>query len=279
MPKYFENRVKHSPLILGHEFCGIVEEGSKNLIGKLVSMKPLLNCGKCESCKKGNINLCSNQKFYGSNLDGGMQEYITYPSKLLIDANILINEPVLATLIEPTANALHSIKMINDNFIINKQIGIVGKGVMGTLVYYILKFIYNIEEDNITFITKNETTKDNCFDYCFECSGTIEGINSAIKITNYKGKIIQVGIAYPEDFYNKDFNFDKLLRKEQLFQGSWQSNYKSDWLDAIIIINNNRKIFKELISAEFNLENVNEAFYYKKYIKENTYKIIIKVAK
>lgn len=31
MPKYFGNRAKHYPLVLGHEFCGIVEDGPEEL--------------------------------------------------------------------------------------------------------------------------------------------------------------------------------------------------------------------------------------------------------
>ena len=70
----------------------------------------------------------------------------------------------------------------------------------------------NISEKQIYVLGKNDEKPDIEFDYCFECSGTVSGINKAINLTKYRGTIIQVGIIYNKQFNKNQFYFDKLFR-------------------------------------------------------------------
>lgn len=275
MPKYFGER-GITPLVLGHEFCGTLLLGPEKLKGKLVTIKPIVNCGKCDGCLDNRINHCNNQMFYGSNLNGGMQEYIVVNEKQIFGSNKLKSDPVLATLIEPLSNAINATSKIKSYK--NKKIGIVGKGVIGRLIYFTLIKKYKVKDSDISFITRTEKQKDNSFEIVFECSGVIDGINSAINSCKYNGKIIQVGIAYPEDFSNKDFNFDRLLRKEQTMIGSWQSNYKKDWDESLKLLKRYKKLFLTLITKEFPIKEINEAFEYKRNEKKiPVNKVVIKM--
>ena len=53
------NSLRIPPLVMGHEFCGIVEktgEGAdERLVGRKVVVNPLLSCGRCPRCKKPSI--------------------------------------------------------------------------------------------------------------------------------------------------------------------------------------------------------------------------------
>ena len=65
--------VKPLPLILGHEFSGVVHEAGKNIKGinegdRLVIMS-MIPCGYCYQCRRGRLNLCEN--YFGSILDTG----------------------------------------------------------------------------------------------------------------------------------------------------------------------------------------------------------------
>jgi len=69
-----------TPLILGHEFAGIVEDVGEgvNEVSKgdgIVSL-PYTYCGVCEYCRSGRENLCINRMWYGENIDGSFTEYI-----------------------------------------------------------------------------------------------------------------------------------------------------------------------------------------------------------
>lgn len=282
LSKYFNNQVKNYPLVLGHEFCGIVEDGPNELKGKLVAGIPLWYCGECENCKNGNFELCSNHKYVGSTIDGAMQEYITIPEKYILNTDILKDKPILAALIEPCAVAIHACNLIFNelNRNKNKMFGIIGDGVIGNLLNLILKHYGNIYKEQIKMIGPNDYIQDNLFDYCFECSGTISGLNSAIKCTKYKGQIMQLGIIYPEFFKGNDcFNFDKLLRKEQNMQGCWNSNFRDDWVKALQIISQFPNDYMNIISKTYDLDEVNEAFLSKKYCTEKMLKLMIRVGK
>lgn len=71
------------PIILGHEFGGIVEETGSGVTkvkpGDKVTVDPVTSCGKCYSCRKGRPNICLNLKTYGVHRDGGFCQYIVVP--------------------------------------------------------------------------------------------------------------------------------------------------------------------------------------------------------
>jgi len=54
------------PVILGHEYTGIVVERGNNhskfKIDDKVAIDPNIHCGFCDYCKKGKVNLCENLK-------------------------------------------------------------------------------------------------------------------------------------------------------------------------------------------------------------------------
>ena len=60
------------PLILGHEVCGTVIEGSSK--GKQVVVNPLITCGECNDCLNGLTNLCLNRKLIGMNRPGAFAQ-------------------------------------------------------------------------------------------------------------------------------------------------------------------------------------------------------------
>src|SRR5512133_202190 len=78
-----------SPVILGHEFAGFVEEvgpdsldGEHHLlqVGALVAIDPAQSCGYCEHCERGNPNFCENLRFCGLwPDDGALCQYMRVP--------------------------------------------------------------------------------------------------------------------------------------------------------------------------------------------------------
>ena len=52
IPRVFQKTYSY-PLVVGHEFCGIVEDSyNKSKIGKRYCVFPIKPCFNCESCKK-----------------------------------------------------------------------------------------------------------------------------------------------------------------------------------------------------------------------------------
>lgn len=98
------------PRVLGHELAGEFIEGDAAGFnpGDAVTLIPYISCGTCIACRKGKTNCCTNIKVLGVHTDGGMAEFISVPSSLLIKGNDL-NEDALA-LVEPLAIGAHGVR-------------------------------------------------------------------------------------------------------------------------------------------------------------------------
>lgn len=77
------------PLILGHEFAGVVEEvpegETKLRKGDRVSVYNLVACGSCSQCTVGRQQICDNPiGQMGFNLNGGFAEYARVPTANMV---------------------------------------------------------------------------------------------------------------------------------------------------------------------------------------------------
>ena len=96
--------------VLGHEFAGEVVglgrevEGFRT--GDLVSVIPLMSCGACEHCRKGEVQWCARFALQG----GGYAEYaLTRPNQCVkLGADVSLAD---GAIIEPLAVALHGINL------------------------------------------------------------------------------------------------------------------------------------------------------------------------
>ena len=75
------------PLILGHEFVGVVEASDQSeLIGKRVVGAINIGCSECDFCLMEKQNHCINRRALGlRNKAGAFAEYLTLPSENLVD--------------------------------------------------------------------------------------------------------------------------------------------------------------------------------------------------
>ena len=75
------------PRVLGHELSGVVLDIPKNEFGieagDRCAIDPYVNCGSCEMCSAGRSNCCEHLLVLGVHRDGGMQDVISVPPRLL----------------------------------------------------------------------------------------------------------------------------------------------------------------------------------------------------
>lgn len=71
------------PVVLGHEFAGIVEKVGAEVTavkpGDKVAVDPNIYCGRCRFCQNGQKQFCENLFAIGVNRDGGFAEYCMSP--------------------------------------------------------------------------------------------------------------------------------------------------------------------------------------------------------
>ena len=103
------------PRILGHELAAEIEEVGENeqglQPGDQVIIMPYLSCQKCIACRNGKTNCCTNISVLGVHSDGGMQEYFSVPTSILIPSGKLSLSEI--ALVEPLAIGAHAIRRAN----------------------------------------------------------------------------------------------------------------------------------------------------------------------
>ncbi len=71
------------PLVLGHEFSGIVTACGHSVkgisVGDRVTVNPPLPCNHCDPCHEGFPNLCENMFPLGTAQNGAFAEYVKAP--------------------------------------------------------------------------------------------------------------------------------------------------------------------------------------------------------
>ena len=99
-----------APLVMGHEFSGVIEAGHPTLAkGTPVTVYPLLSCGQCEPCKNGTPHVCNTLKLIGIDCDGGMAEYVKVPADKVVEIPAGLNLK-LGAFIEPVAVGVHAVR-------------------------------------------------------------------------------------------------------------------------------------------------------------------------
>jgi threonine dehydrogenase-like Zn-dependent dehydrogenase len=102
------------PLVMGHEFAGIVtevgESVDENLIGRLVAVNPLSSDGTCRLCRAGLTNLCPNRRLVGIHSPGGFAEYTLAPAANVYPLPDGV-EARTGALAEPLANGVHAARL------------------------------------------------------------------------------------------------------------------------------------------------------------------------
>jgi L-iditol 2-dehydrogenase len=115
------------PLVLGHEFAGVVEGGP--LDGRRVAVDPSDPCGVCEQCLEGNRNLCPTVRFTGhGRTDGGLRELHAWPTALLHPIPDGLSDADGAML-EPLGVALHTVDLAHVK--VGDTVVVVGCGPIG----------------------------------------------------------------------------------------------------------------------------------------------------
>jgi L-iditol 2-dehydrogenase len=202
------------PVILGHEFGGVIEEvgpDSKFQVGQVVSVDPNIVCGNCVDCKAGRTAFCPDLTALGVNINGGLAEYVLTPDTQIYPVRNDLN-PLHLAFIEPLACSIRGVDLANLKG--GERIAILGGGVIGLLVVQLAKIAGASE---IVLITRQKFRRDVALkigatrvvdpksenvdtavanmDVTFECAGAIETFKQAQNITRRGGSVIVLGLT------------------------------------------------------------------------------------
>lgn len=123
------------PVILGHEFSGTVERVGAGVVnfapGDRVTVEPLLNCGQCEPCQRGDYNQCGKLRLLGVDVDGSLAEVVLAPESRVfrIPDSLSLRDAVF---VEPVAVVAHLVARVG-GFRNGQVVFVAGGGPIGLI--------------------------------------------------------------------------------------------------------------------------------------------------
>lgn len=277
---HMDSRVK-APQAVGHEISGVVESVGADVTGfapgEKVTVRPLDNCGKCNTCKAGFTHICEKLRFLGIETAGGFAEFWTVPARLVhrLPAGMPLK---LAALVEPLAVACHDVRRSElkpgDCVVVN------GGGPIGMLIALAARHAgadVTVSEINgsrlklareLGFEAVDPRTEDlvariraktggSGADVVFEVSGSEPGARVITELARPRGTIVVVAIyaqPVPVDLH-------KFFWKELRMVGA-RVYEAADYEQAIKLAAGGELELEPLISRVFPLENLQTAFEY-----------------
>jgi L-iditol 2-dehydrogenase len=283
---YHDSHPYWPPMILGHEFSGIIADIGKGLSGwkvgdRIVSETRTGSCGICYTCQSGFPQICEQKRPYGIGINGAYTKYVAGPARLLhrLPENIPFE---VGAVIEPTAICVTSI-LERSGLQAGESVVITGPGPIGLLSLAVAKaagarivgvtgrsldeeirfkkarelgadFTLNVDqEDPVKKIW--EMTNGLGVDILIETSGGGKAIYQAFEMVRRLGRICAIGISGKEEVsIPYDHGIFKALRYDFCFSSSWTA-----WERTIGLISKGVLPIEKIITHKLPLEKWEEA--------------------
>lgn len=278
-----------SPIIVGHEFSGIITQVGNNVtkfkVGDRVTCPPLIPCFKCKYCEMGEYSLCEDYDYYGSRRDGAFAQYIAVKEGNLLKVSENISYEDAATT-DPCANALHG--MARAEFKQGDSVCIYGAGPIGLFAVQYAKIkgaskiiAVDIWDQKLDMALKNgadivinsqnsnpvdevmKVTEGLGADVVIDFSGAPVCQKFSIQSAAKLGRVVFLGISH-KGLELSEKEVDQIMRKQLSVKGSWNSFTKpfpgSDWTGAIDLFENHGMTAKDIISHRLTLDEAPKIF-------------------
>lgn len=290
VPRVLNQGAHFYPIVLGHEFSGIVcevaDDVDQDLIGKHVAGVPLIPCMKCKDCQKGNFSQCKHYSFIGSREQGAYAEYVVLPAQnvVVLDDAVPFEQ---GALMEPCTVALHGIRLAEYKG--GKRVAVLGGGTVGLFTLQWAKIlgasevvVFGRDREHLKLAKKmgatevistldntymeyvNELTNNEGFDYVFETAGSTYTMKLAFELAANHASVCFIGTPTEELTFTQDV-WEKMNRKEFKLTGSWMSCSApfpgTEWTETAHFFKNGQlKYVPEMFHAIFELKDVGKAF-------------------
>ena len=285
MHYYAEGRIGSQvvtpPLILGHEFSGIVEHvedhAYADLVGKRVAVEPGVPCGTCEWCRKGRYNICKSMRFPGGpGVNGSLCDLVTAPASMCFPVPDSFSADA-AAMMEPLAVAVHTIELAQVEP--GETAAVLGLGPVGLLTAQVAKVAgistvfgtdlleYRIKASNRfgvdhAYIAGDEAvtaildeTGGRGVDIVFDCARSSLTPSVACNIARQGGRCVMTGISGNDE----DLVAVGPARRKELTM-MWCRRFLFNMPTSIGLVEQGKVDVESMVTHHFTLEEAPEAF-------------------
>ena len=239
------------PVILGHEFCGVVAQVGRSVRGfregdRVVSETAARICGECAYCRSSEYNLCPKRLGFGYGVDGAMASFVRVPARCLhhLPDAVPFEKAALA---EPCSVAYNAM-CVKTHRRAGDSVLIYGPGPIGLLCLALAKLsgagwlgVVGLTQDAKRLAIAKSLGADAAIDaqredtlevvralgdglgvdVVIDASGASRALQSALAVVRPGGQITKVGWG-PQPL---DFSLDPLVAKAVRLQGSFSHNF------------------------------------------------------
>lgn len=213
-----------APLIMGHEFAGVVEKVGKDVTKYKVGDRVIINPTVTRRESQPDLDVYDGFSFLGLHTDGGFAPYANVPEINLynLPENMSLQE---GALVEPTAVGVQAVKESGMGF--GDSVAIFGAGPIGLVTLLAAKaagaskiFMFDFSEVRLskaaelgamTYNLKDHdaaevvhSVLERGVDAAFEVAGVGPALESAIDVTRARGTVVVVSI------FAKGFDFNPM---------------------------------------------------------------------
>jgi alcohol dehydrogenase/L-iditol 2-dehydrogenase len=273
------------PVVLGHEFCGVVAQVGDQVTGfhpgDRVTCETAAEVDEtCIYCRSGNYNLCPNRKGYGFSADGAYTRYVAARPKILhhLPANLSFEEGALTEPICVAYNAL----VEKTNIKPGETVVIQGAGPIGILCLQIARLRgagpcivlgTDLDQHRLEIAaelgahhTLNVQRRDPVAlirsfgdglgaDLVVDTTGVSAPLKQALELVRPNGRIAKIGWG-PQPL---NFSLDPLVAKAVTLQGSFSHTYPT-WERALQLMETRQVNLTPVIGGVYPLSEWERAF-------------------
>jgi len=287
------------PMAIGHEISGeVIEIGqavSRISVGDRVAVEPVITCGKCYFCLRGEYHLCQNIRYQYSAGQGGFTPYFVVSENWAhrLPDSISYEE---GALLEPLAVAVHAARKAQLD--LGQSAAIFGAGGIGLFLLQVVKaagcdpvFIADLLEHRLkTAISLGATLAINVaqedpvgrilretdglgVDRSFEAVGLEKTLQQSAQSLKKGGVCVLIGLF--EDPLDLHFPVNLFVQREIQVRGC--RGYCWDFQVALELVRSGRVKLKPLISHQLPLHDLPKAFEILLDPKAEAQKVVIQV--
>lgn len=272
------------PVILGHEFSGVVVETAPDCVHarvgqRVTSLVYFTTCGVCRFCISGQWGLCTKRKSVGSGVNGAFTRYVMVPEKNVrpLSENI---DFISAAVTEPLACCTHgvlekasahpgdvalvtgpgAIGLLSSQILVSSGVTVILAGTQSDRARMELakklgvQHTIEVETNSVPDFVR-ELTNGEGADWVFECSGAGAAAAQCIQAARRGGVLVQLGL------FGKpvQIDWDMAIFKEVEIRSSFASTWTS-WDYALKLLNSGKVQTRPLVSDVLPLAEWEGAF-------------------
>lgn len=269
------------PVVLGHEFAGIVEAVGEDVqrikVGDHVTVDPSIMCGKCYACQVGKPHFCESYSATGVTYDGGFAQLCKAKEEQIyvLKPEVSFEE---AAMCEPLGCSLHGIDRANIKT--GDTVLIIGGGTIGLIMLQLAKlagaatvivsepvdakrdmamklgadYTVNPQEKTPFDLMEEEGIRE--INVTIECVGRKETMMDAFKYIGNGGHVLLFGLTEPDcEIPVKPY---EIFQREITVTASFVNPYTHG--RAANLVNTGKIRLSELISDRYTLDEIHKAF-------------------